>query len=863
MKKSFFAIGMMLTAALSLTNCTKELDTPTNNQNGSTFELFADSPSTKTTITDFDVAWKGGVDNLTVFHAESGTTTYVKDGSFTVATADAAAGRFTGTLSGSLEAGKSYDWYILYPYISQKTSPTASTDGYVTIGCAKNPGTQTQVGNNSTAHLAGLSFPLYGVVTGVAYNEAPVVTMNHLVSYIEFTVTNNSPAELTVSSIQFDAPQNIIGTYYVNITNPNDIKYSASGNNYVGNSVTLNVTDGEEIPVGGTAKFYIGIKPMSITASGDSPKEISVTVNEYKKKLSLTSDVNFIAGKVKKIGFDFDYDASQHANATYVFNTTAGLTALGIAAPSANNGTVLSGNNYEVNGISASFAKGSASTDIRVWNKSGVYDLRSYSNNSITITAPSGFNVTSIEMTGSKTNGWSSFPSGFDSGVWTGESPSVTLTATGGGNMNTLVVECLKAAAVPTIVNATINDADVHGGVNLTKDIVLSNFDTAPSLTANYDGVVVTAASVDNVTTSGATVTYTLAPNYSSDAAVGTITVSDDAGHEGTITVNQTEAVFTVSRTSIELNANSGATASFTVNSDFDWTIDDSSLDGFTVTPNSFTYAGNRAQSVTITATGNNATASPVELDIFCVTRTGDSQNSDVITVSQRSAKLATPVLTITPDAANTKFTVSWTAITNASKYEYYVLDGNMDEFVSTTQTANASTTSFEVTGITLGEEYYVSVKAIGNNNPWISSDETDEVVKVAAGDKTATFSMKDFFDSDTTLTDGNTYTFGTFDFTFEKHNNSGSKYIDSEEGIRFYQNDKWIIDAGSKKMKSIAFTTYGGKTGPFTASDSGACATSSTVHTWTASSSEGTSTVTLTASGQIRFIEFTITYTD
>lgn len=102
----------------------------------------------------------------------------------------------------------------------------------------------------------------------------------------------------------------------------------------------------------------------------------------------------------------------------------------------------------------------------------------------------------------------------------------------------------------------------------------------------------------------------------------------------------------------------------------------------------------------------------------------------------------------MTPDAANKKFTVSWTVVDNASKYKYYVLDGRAEYKVAVAQTSDASTTSFEVTDINLGEEYTVSVKAIGDNIPWVDSDEADDTITVTETSKreeiTGTFTFSD-----------------------------------------------------------------------------------------------------------------------
>lgn len=865
---------MFLAITFSLTNCAKEVEVVDNEEyileketdvsEGVPFVLYATSSETKTVIDDFNISWEGGVDQVNVYHAVAGSTGYIHDGAFSITVADAASGRFTGTLETEPSEGNNYDWYVFYPYIAAKDSPASLSKGYATIGCTKAEGEQTQIGNNNTAHLAGSAFPLYGKVTDVAYNAAPTVTMSHLAAYVEFNITNNSPSPLTISKIKFDAPQDIIGTFYINFSDPSDVRYKSSGASYVASSVTLNVTGGTPIPVGESAKFYIGIKPMAIEATEGSPKTISITINdEYSKDITLKSNTNFPAGKVKKINFNYDYDPSLYANATFIFNTLAGLTELGISAPaSAGSGTELTGP-YEKNDISLTFDANEGATP-KSWNKSGALELRTYVPNKLTFDAPSGFNITDIKFS---SNGSYSANIGTYSGdTWTGSASQVILTRTGSGNhaSNTITVMCEKAIVTPTITDKAIDDVAARGSENLEASVSFSNFDSAPTIpTVTPDGTIITSANVKDITAAGCTLVYTISNNLTGAARAGSVTIVDSESHSGTVTINQVADVFTVSRTSIELNANSGATATFTVNSDFDWTIDDSSLSGFSVSPNSFTYTSTRSQTVTITATGNNSTDSPVDLDIFCVTRTADSKDSDDITVTQKSGKLAAPVLTITPDAANNKFTVSWSAVSNATKYEYYVLDKDMNNKIATTQTADASTLSFEVTSINLGENYYVGVKAIGNSNPWIDSAYAEETVNVAAGDKAAKFEMTDYFDTNTNLVDGQTYSFGAFEFTFEKHNSSTSNYNSSDKGIRFYQNDKWIINAGTKKMKSIAFTTYGSKPGPFTASDTGTCSAAGTTTTWTAKSSGGTSTVTLTADAQIRFKDFTITYVD
>lgn len=182
MKKIFIYGAAALAGIFSLTNCTKEasIETPVA---GVPFEIYAGSAevSTKTTIDGFSTSWKAK-DSINLFHTVSGTTAYQNDGKFTVA--DPASGKFTGTLTAALESGENYDWYALYPYKVQANSP-ANKSGWSYIG-SRTDKSQTQAGANSTAHLAGPYYPLYGKSSvPTVGTEAPSITLKPAFSVVE------------------------------------------------------------------------------------------------------------------------------------------------------------------------------------------------------------------------------------------------------------------------------------------------------------------------------------------------------------------------------------------------------------------------------------------------------------------------------------------------------------------------------------------------------------------------------------------------------------------------------------------------------------------------------------------------------
>ncbi len=484
----------MMVATLSLSNCAKEVDFQDRGKtdaSGVPYELVVSSPTTKTTIDGFNVSWNGDTDAVNVYHAEAGSTTYVNDGSFSISSADVASGRFTGTLASAPKSGKTYDWYVFYPYVSAKTSPALINAGYTTIGSSASE-SQTQNGNNSTAHLAGKDFPLYGVSKVVSYDATPDVTMHHLASYIEFNVTNNTTKPLTVSEIEFDAPQNVVGTFYINFSNPYDIKYSPSGNDFVSNSATLSVINGSAIPVGESAKFYIGIKPMDIEASVGAPKKITVTVNGYEKSINLTQNASFTAGKIKTINFNYD---------SLVDIFTWNLTTNSYSAVSADQVTW-----SEDNVATMVVDKDKATTNANNYLPKDKTSTRFYENSILTFTPASGMEITKIQAEATTVG----YANALRNSTWTNATASV----------NDKIVTIIPqdgSTSFNGVISATtgLNWVKVFYRVYVPRTLTGIVVTTAPSKTdytvgetLDMAGAVITAE-YDNATTENVTASVT------------------------------------------------------------------------------------------------------------------------------------------------------------------------------------------------------------------------------------------------------------------------------------------------------------------------------------------------------------------
>ena len=437
MKRQILTLGAICAAAFTLTNCNKEIAEPKAPvTEGIPFEIVATTADTKTANDGLNTVWTTG-DALNVFHAEAGTTAYGTHDEFTYA---GSANKFTGTLKTALGGGKSYDWYALYPHNDVISTPTGTDNKYTLIGKKNGPDTgDTQDGNDSKAHLSGRSCPMYAVAKNVAASDVPTFTMKHLTSVVAVTVTNANDDPLTVNSVSFSAPEGtlIFGSFYINFTENGDEVYTKHTNtSYTSNTSNLTVKNGTAIAKNGKATFYLAIKPFAAKV-GD---ELKISVNGYEKTHKLTKNVEFKAGKIEAV--NFNYNAAPTPGTTTVlgpkWDNVFG-TSYGSSFYPKKNELSLSGT---VNDVTINVKNGT-STNGRVMDG----DFRAYSGYTIVLSVPAGKSITKINTT----KGGKTFTSGItaDSGTvkisdsslsWTGSSQNVTLKISGTVSFNTISV---------------------------------------------------------------------------------------------------------------------------------------------------------------------------------------------------------------------------------------------------------------------------------------------------------------------------------------------------------------------------------------------------------------------------------------
>ena len=420
MKKILFSLGVML-SAFALTNCTQEIENPAQQPEsaGYPFEIVASTVDTKTVNDGMHTKWAEG-DQINLFHAVTDGTDYKNNGAFTVK--DVEAGSFTGNLSETLDVEEEYDWYALYPYSDKITTPGERTAGFVYIGYSSG---LNQTEYNSTASLKGSVCPLYGVAKAVPGADMPSIEMKHLSSVVAIKITNKTNESLTVTEASMTAEEDIVGTYFIDITGES-VNYTPSAANYVKNTAVVKITGEEDaLSTDESATLYAAIKPFTAKAG----QKLTLSVNGYSKELTLPKDVTFSAGKIKTL--NFAYDKVEEPAPEGTTEATIVFSECGYAnAANVNNQSIAIDEN-----VTATFKQGKAGTApayydsgkaIRMYQGGATLDIIS-SNNNI---------ITKIELTFANSQYYIAADSGELSAeanvrTWTGNASAVKFTSTG------------------------------------------------------------------------------------------------------------------------------------------------------------------------------------------------------------------------------------------------------------------------------------------------------------------------------------------------------------------------------------------------------------------------------------------------
>ena len=314
MMKRLFYFWATLATVLTLTNCQKEeFANGGQEDNADKFVIQLSTP-TKTANDGLHTVWETG-DKVNVFHAEAGTKNYINDGAFVCSGGIA----FSGNLGKELEAGKSYDWYIAYPYSENMETPKSMS---VSITRA-----QVQSEDGNMGHLCKSLCPLFGKVKGISADQEVKLTMEHLVTVIKIKVTNYEADPCLLETVSFshhDVNNNftpLCGNYLVDLTAEtqgfvqNESSFNADISDWKENDAFTNTkAQIEEDPsspyvilespktlnLNESATVYLVCKPFKITTA-DTFLRIGMNTPSDGVSIRICKEVNFKAGAINGV----------------------------------------------------------------------------------------------------------------------------------------------------------------------------------------------------------------------------------------------------------------------------------------------------------------------------------------------------------------------------------------------------------------------------------------------------------------------------------------------------------------------------------------------------------------------------------
>ena len=295
--------GLMLVAALALTNCAEQLETPLQendivveetmgalSEDCVPYDVFVESAETKTNNQDGRTLWIKDVDEIALFHKK--TDGYQYHSKFVYA----GFGAFRGNLVNSETLADKNDWYAIYPYNS---SSAATITAYpVTIGAELQ--TQTQVG--SMYDIAGPNCPLYGIKNGVSRKNAPKFKMSHMFAVIALNIVNKGDGgDIVIRSAGITATEEIVGAFNVNILgNPAQGKYDPIFTKTdAKKQTTVDLTSAAVVKYNESATLYFAVKPFDA-----SNKDLKISVNGITRTVQMPAGTRFDAGTITKLSVD-------------------------------------------------------------------------------------------------------------------------------------------------------------------------------------------------------------------------------------------------------------------------------------------------------------------------------------------------------------------------------------------------------------------------------------------------------------------------------------------------------------------------------------------------------------------------------
>lgn len=693
MKKCFILLGATL-GLFALASCQKEVEVNVPEKNANKhipFILKAGLPETKTTI-DADTWEMSWADNDVIYAVttdEEWGKAYADDNDGeTIANFTYSDGSFTPDLEIS---DGSHTFNFLYTANESQRSFHRGKATSFSLAAS-----QTMDASAPTASLK-LNDALAGQITTTTPTTFVNVPMDHLFTLMKVTLKNKTGGAIAVNKFEIKADDGVLaGIFNVVFGATPSISLKQSEKDYI----SVDITNGTIAADGELPVFFV-MAPLS-NYSGDITFTVSDTDGNTYTKTNSVSGVSFNPGEYNTASYSLkNADPVECVELDWTYPTEGAATSAGISA--------IPG--VTVSGLGSDYAASHSPYCIKFDNTDDYIQVRTdkaIGTVSVKYKMIGGANTSQLEIYES-VNGvsWTKVEDLTISGAYnstgevmtsedfSSESRFVKINFKKGSNVGLGGITIKKLNTDPVIYVDNISGVSAVGGTG-TLAYTVKNF-TDDVTVAEVTGCVSEASA------SNGTISYSIAPNYTSSAANGTIVLVSASNNEITKTINvgQLRSSLTVTPSEVIIPYNK-ETATFTITSpEFGWTISSNNEDVL------FDDAGTAsASAATVNVMSDvDATDEVQTIAILTVIRnnnTNDPQKKQVVIKKDRI-----------PAAGEVTYTLTFSAETNSASVQNYTTNWSATCNGFTWNLANWNNNQNKWNYVKAGRKNYASIATI------------------------------------------------------------------------------------------------------------------------------------------------------
>lgn len=711
MKKFIYSFAALIAAA-SVLSCQKEpVEVNTENKAEFVYQFNVASAETKAVLKD------DATGTYTKFEKDDVLGIYTKTASASVSYNRRGV---IDVLDGQPASFKVYSYYALnsgdfvyayFPYAKGNDDNKTPDSVILEIPVKQN-------GRMNAMPMVGIPFSVSESINASENTPVGTIYTQNLGGVFQFRIfsSNTSYCTETVKSVEFTSTSDIAGSFAFDITQNTNLEIS--GNEGKSITVTQDAEVGSDKSHGGLVNMVI--KPGSYTGT------LVVTTNAATYTFDVSSAKSVERSHIKPLNVDLSKGSRKAYAMMSSFSAISGLVGGD------------SNVSYQAEKGNASTAPAVNSNQIRVYQNGGLFTVSA--NNGVTITEIAIGSAMKTSVTYSIDGGTESASSSIAANgkLTVGNiavSDNIKFKCVGTSTSERLYVNYLYVTYVggsgePVLVKL-ITPVDKNGLNPASGRYDIEGMYELTNIDEDSDPLEVTSsANISNVTAYGGEVEFDMEPNYASNTANGTITLTlkSDPSVTATINVQQSGSTMSTSETEIIIPAN-GEEAAFNLTCKyFGWTISSDSED---LVFNESGSGSDDPQRITVMSDveATNEVQTIGTLTIVRNNNSVDPQKKTVVVKKAAAAPEGTPVVLYTLDATDIANTgtdngyataenitvngITWNVTGNATMNPWRIGGKSLDSVDREVYTTTAFSNALTSIDLTLGAASSVTINSI------------------------------------------------------------------------------------------------------------------------------------------------------